>query len=94
MFVNDDWFPGVSKIFTGANKYAKKVLGKKVKQGTRALLLPMIKAMCAEATDLKKAIILVANQGMLRTEHYVNKGTDNEFLRMKAIRYVLKLKSD
>ena len=43
--------------------------------------------MCAIATDLEKAIIIVAHQGMLRAEHYANKGTGNEFLRMKDIRF-------
>ena len=87
LYVNGDWFPGVSKIFKGANRYAKLVLGKRVRQGKRALLFPMLKAMCEVATDLEKAIILVAHQGMLRSEHYADKGTGNKFLRMCDIRF-------
>ena len=87
LFVTADWFPGVSPIFKGANKVAKNDLGKRVRQGKRALLLPMIKAICKVATDLEKAIILVAHQGMLRAEHYSDTGDDNEYLLMKDIRF-------
>ena len=85
LFVTGDWFPGVSPIFKGANRIAQNDFGKRVRQGKRALFLPMIKAMCKVATDLEKAIILVAHQGMLRAEHYSDKGIGNKYLRMRDI---------